>query len=267
MRIWGAALLFGLAACQQQPRVVGSTFDGALTTNKALQVRHGERLTRVLGCTGCHGGQLQGEQFEPEKTQYGALYASNLTVAVRGYSDAQLDGILRRGVHPQRKTVWVMPSEIFQHLSEADAKALIVYLRSLRPIGRALPPPSFNALDRSEIASGKFRPAVSLVKEDRDALPADVGAEYALGRYITEVTCSECHGPRLEGKQGRTPDLVVASGYSRAEFERLITQGIPTGNRTLKPMMAGVAKYRFSHLTSHERDALYAYLKARAERP
>jgi hypothetical protein len=31
-------------------------------------------------------------------------------------------------------------------------------------------------------------------------------------------------------------------------------------------MMAGVAKVRFSHLTSHERDALYAYLKARAAR-
>ena len=32
-------------------------------------------------------------------------------------------------------------------------------------------------------------------------------------------------------------------------------------------MMSGVSKYRFKYLTPHERDALYAYLKARAERP
>jgi hypothetical protein len=32
-------------------------------------------------------------------------------------------------------------------------------------------------------------------------------------------------------------------------------------------MMSGVAKHRFSYLTQHERDALYAYLKARAEQP
>lgn len=55
-------------------------------------------------------------------------------------------------------------------------------------------------------------------------------------------------------------------GYSRPEFEKLITQGIPTGNRKLREMMSDVAKTRFVHLTPHERDELYAYLKARAER-
>jgi hypothetical protein len=70
----------------------------------------------------------------------------------------------------------------------------------------------------------------------------------------------------LEGRgPGKPPNLIVAGGYTREEFERLITQGIPTGNRKLKPAMAIVAQTRFSHLTHHERDALYAYLKARAE--
>jgi hypothetical protein len=62
------------------------------------------------------------------------------------------------------------------------------------------------------------------------------------------------------------PDLVVAGGYSREEFERLITTGVPLGNRKLNPMMSGVAQRRFTHMTPHERDALYAYLKARAEK-
>ena len=260
------ALTMLACACQQhasKPPPVA--FDGAQVVDAAALRAHGARLTVVLGCTGCHGTRLEGEQFEPEKTQYGPLYASNLTVEVPEYDDAQLDGIIRRGIHPERKTVWVMPSHIFQHLSDPDEKALIAYLRTLQPIGKKLPPPQFNALDREEIASGKFKPAAELVTEQKAELPADAGAQFSLGRYITEVTCAECHGPSLEGHSGHTPDLVVAAGYSRAEFERLITQGIPTGGRTLKPMMAGVAKYRFSHLTKHERDALYGYLKGRAE--
>ena len=264
------AMLFAAACHQktdQREKTAEVTFDGARVSDPAALRLHGERLTHVLGCTGCHGDLLQGEQFEPEMKQYGPLYASNLTIQVPEYSDAELDGIVRHGVHPKRKTVWAMPAQIFQHLSNADETALVAYLRSLRPIGKDLPPPHFNALDRKEIASGKFKPAVQLVNERKNVLPANPGEQYKLGRYITEVTCAECHGPKLEGEAGGAPNLIVAGAYSRGEFEQLITQGIPTGNRKLKPMMAGVAKYRFSHLTPHERDALYAYLKARAEQP
>jgi cytochrome c553 len=275
MRVLGPAILLGLVACQKQPaaapELAEATFDGAAVTDAAELRAHGERLTHVLGCTGCHGAHLEGEQFEPQMKQYGPIWASNLTVEVPEYSDAQLDGIIRHGTHPERKTVWVMPSEIFQHLSDTDMKALIAYLRSLKPVGRKLPPPQFSKLDREEIASGKYKPATQYVLEEKNVLPPDLGPGYALGRYITEVTCSECHGPRLEGEKsgrpGAPPDLVVAGAYSRDEFERLITQGIPTGNRKIREMMSGVAKYRFRYLTPHERDALYGYLKARADRP
>lgn len=275
MRYWliGALLLAG---CQQQAtapdKPVEIAFDGAQVTNSAAQLAHGERLTHVLGCTGCHGANLQGEQFDPEMKQYGPIYASNLTIAANEFTAAQLDGIIRRGVHPQRKSVWVMPSEMFRHLGDADAAALVAYLRSLKPAGKKMPLPQFSKLDREEIASGKYKPAADYIREEKEgAVPVDLGQSHALGRYITEVTCSECHGAKLEGEQpprpGAPPDLIVAGAYSRAEFERLITQGVPTGNRKLREMMSGVAKTRFTHLTPHERDALYAYLKARAERP
>jgi mono/diheme cytochrome c family protein len=276
MRPIAIALLLAAAACSKATHKAEAAkpteiaFDGAQATDAAAKVRHGERLTHVLGCTGCHGAQLQGEQFEPAQTQYGPIYGSNLTRALRGFSDSQVEAIVRQGAHPTRKTVWVMPSDIFQHLSAPDMAALLAYIRSLPPGGRPTPPPEFSAVDKRDIASGEYKPAVELVKEQRNQLPVDLGRELALGRYITEVTCAECHGPKLEGHsgpKGGTPDLIAAGGYTRAEFERLITQGVPTGGRKLREMMSGVAKYRFSQLTPHERDALYAYLKARAERP
>ena len=275
MRFWGAAILLAAAGCQQQQaKPLGKpteiTFDGAQVSHAAANLTHGERLTHVLGCTGCHGAHLEGTFFTKDEPQYGPLYASNLTVETPEYTDAQLDGIIRHGVHPERKTVWGMPSEIFQHLSDRDFKALVAYLRTLKPQGTKLPDPQFSVQDKKDIAAGRYKPATTLVRETKGVFPADLGPEYALGRYVTSVTCAECHGPRLEGRPddpaGKIPNLIVAGGYTRDQFETLITKGIPVGGRTLNPMMSGVAQTRFSHLTPHERDALYAYLKARADK-
>jgi cytochrome c553 len=258
--------LFFVAACRPQPEPIG--FDGAQATQPARVRAHGERLTHVLGCTGCHGANLEGTLFTKDHPQYGPLYASNLTVEVAEYSDAQLDGIIRQGVHPERKSVWGMPSQVFHNLSDADLTALIAYLRTLKPMGKKMPPPQFSAQDKKDIAAGVYGPSSELVRKLDGVLPADLGRQYMLGRYITEVTCTECHGPKLEGEStSKTPNLIVAGGYSRAEFDRLITRGIPPGGRKLNPMMSGVATTRFSHMSLHERDALYSYLKARADRP
>ena len=214
-----------LAACNRG--AAPQTFDGATATDPAALIRHGERLTHVLGCTGCHDVKLQGTFLTKDEPRYGPLYASNLSVELRQYTDAQIDGMIRHGVHPERKTLWGMPSEIFQRLSDPDQKALTAFLRSLQPIGSKLPAPQFSKLDKEEIATGKFKPTVKLVEETASQLPVDLGPQVALGRYITEVTCAECHGAKLEGNpraaMGKIPNLTVAGGYTRAEFERLMT--------------------------------------------
>ena len=245
---------------QQQQVAPPVTFDGALVTEAAARVTHAKRISDVLGCTGCHGAGLQGQRFYE-------VYASNLTREIPKYTDAQLERLMREGVHPTGRDVWAMPSETFQHMSQPDMAALIDYLRTLRPAG----PPTQARLPwepeaEKMIAEGKLKPAAAWVAEVRTKAPLDLGSQHALGRYITRVTCAECHGPELKGIPGDTPDLIVAGGYSREEFEKLITQGVLTGNRKLKnELMADVARNRFAKLTAHERDALYAYLKARAE--
>ncbi|MEA3065677.1 MAG: hypothetical protein QOJ27_2129 [Sphingomonadales bacterium] len=265
--VFGLLCLAAPACHPSPPAATRVAFDGAQTHDPAALRAHGERLAHVLGCTSCHGDRLEGAQFDPKMKQYGPIYASNLSVLVPHYTDAQIEAIVRRGTHPRRGSVWVMPSHIFQHLSDADLKALIAYLRFVQPTGKPTPPPQFSAQDRKDIAAGEYKPEARQVRETASRLPPDLGDGLALGRYITQVTCAECHGSTLEGAKDGPPDLVVAGSYSRAEFERLITQGVPTGNRALKPMMSGVAKFRYSHLTRHERDTLYDYLKARAVRP
>lgn len=270
MRQWLlAALVCAGAACGPAENAQDTTpaepppitFDGALIQEATAKIGHGERLTWVLGCRGCHGKELHGKRFyEP--------YASNLTRDIANYSNDQLIKLLRHGVHPTGRDVWAMPSELFQHLSQPDEAALIAFLRTLKPAGEPTQPPlPFGAETRKLIAEGKIKPAAAFVRETRSVSPVDLGPSHALGRYITMVTCAECHGPELKGNEGDTPDLIIAGAYSGDEFERLMTEGVPTGGRKLKPLMVDVSKNRFSRLTPNERDALYAYLKARAEQP
>jgi mono/diheme cytochrome c family protein len=264
-------LVAALGACTRHPpdRAAAPVgYDGAGTTQTEAERRHGARLTHVLGCTSCHGEGLTGLNFTAGHPEYGPLYASNLTLVLPHYSDGQIERLLRAGEHPVRKSLWGMPSQLFQHLGAPDMRALILYLRTLPPSGKPTPPPQFSAQDRKDIASGEYKPAARIVAETRALGPIDLGPQYALGRYIAATTCAECHGPKLEGgPHGSPPDLIIAASYSAAQFEKLITAGVPNRPKTLNPMMAGVAKYRFSYLTPHEREALYRYLQARAQRP
>ena len=256
-------LALALAACGSKPEGSGPdapvpiAFDGSLVTAASAKVAQGERLASVLGCRGCHTKELQGQDF------YG-VPASNLTRDVHKYTDAQFVRLLRDGQRIDDRELWAMPSEIFQHLGDPDMSALLAYLRTLKPAGPPTPPlPPFPADVRKELAEGKIKPAAQWVKETKDKTPIDLGESHALGRYITMVTCAECHGSQLQG--GDTPDLIVAGAYSREQFETLMTKGIPNGPRKLD-LMAMVAQNRFSRMTVAERDAVYAYLRARAER-
>ena len=267
MRRWLlATLMCAAAGCAESakdsasPEPQPTAFDGAFVQQAAAKAAHGKRIADVLGCTGCHGKNLQGERFYE-------LYASNLTRDVAKYTDQQLEHVLRVGVPPTGRDLWGMPSELFQHLSKPDMAALIAYLRSLQAAGLPTQPPlPFPADVRQMIAKGELKPAAATVRDAKTFAPVDLGRSHELGRYIARVTCAECHGPELKGGRD-TPDLTVAGAYSRNEFERLMIEGVGTGGRKLKPMMEGVSKGRFSKMTPREREALYGYLKTRAEQP
>ena len=156
------------------------TFDGAEAPGRAAMLAHGERLSHIVGCTGCHTATLEGKLFNEDAPELGKLYASNLTRVMPTMSDAQLEALLRTGKHPTRGDMWIMPSEIFQRLSDADMKALIAHLRTVKPSGEATPPPALSELAQKLVADGKLKPTSGYIAEYRDKLPPDLGADHAL---------------------------------------------------------------------------------------
>ena len=171
MRVFTLLALAALAACSKASHeatamAAETAFDGAGVADAAARIAHGQRISVVLGCHGCHTDKLTGENIFDDAPQFGVMYAPNLTQFVPRHSDTQIEAILRTGVEPTRKDLWGMPSSVFQNLSASDMAALIAYLRSLRPAGELSPPPRISALAKKQfIDTGQVKPEAQFVAE------------------------------------------------------------------------------------------------------
>src|SRR5437764_15413077 len=103
MRCWMVAVALFAASCHQQAKPPAKpaavSFEGAEAIDASAVRAHGERLSWVLGCRGCHGPELQGHRFYER-------YASNLTRELPNYSDVQIERLLRTGVPRDGRTLW-----------------------------------------------------------------------------------------------------------------------------------------------------------------
>ena len=260
------ASLLSMAGCTQ-PREEPPT-EPAVQFQRASadKLSHGKRVADVLGCTGCHGADLTGEDWtEPG---FGKLWTANLTHAVPRYTDEQLARVIKEGRRPDRE-LWEMPSHLFTHVTDADMSALIAFLRSNAPVGAVRPEPAFEEGGRREIAAGTFTSSWAQVRDKGSVWPPDAGPEHALGRYIVRGTCAECHGLDLRGGQPHPkaklrPDLRMAAAYDAEQFRRLMQAGVAAGDRELT-LMSEVARGRYKHLTDAEVAAIHNYLKKVAE--
>jgi mono/diheme cytochrome c family protein len=251
-------------------RVLRRTYDVpliavALPTDPA-DIAEGERLARLRGCFGgCHGRTLEGELFVDDP-MIARLAAPNLTAILRDYSDAELERVIRRGVRNNGRSVFVMPSSMFSHLSDDDLGRIIAFLRSASPVDGTPSTFSVGPLGRLGLATGQFPPlADEIAGAQVRQLPAGSGQSgLELGEYIALTVCTECHGRDLRGApDGGTTDLAMAGAYSDHEFVLLMSTGIGLGGRDLG-LMTAVARSRFSYLTAAEVGALHGYLKTLA---
>ena len=232
--------------------------------NDSQSVREGHRLAQVRGCAGgCHGANTEGGIFI-DNLLLARLVAPNLTTAVRRYSNADLERIIRRGVRPDGLSVIGMPSEMFSGLTDEDLGKILAYLRSVPVLPGPAAERRLGPLARVGFVMGKLTPAAELVRRARPltGMWPPHGDSTALGGYLARTSCTECHGLDLGGGDP-APDLRIAAGYSLEAFTDLMRTGKALGDREL-PLMSPVARQRFSHFTDEELQELYAFLVARA---
>jgi cytochrome c553 len=224
----------------------------------------GERLTRVLGCTDCHGAGLTGKLMF-RKTGVGTLNAPNLTrLLVASYSDDSFVGAMREGIRSDGTALLIMPSSRLRFLRDDEIRDILAYLRNLPPRGTVRPRLDLQPLGHLAIALGELRSEPETIAEDEKIrAPKIEGAD--AGRRLAEITCAECHGPSLKGgRSQKAPDLNVAGAYSLKDFATLLRTGVAAGGREL-PQMSEVARVRYASFTDTEITELYRYLVLRAQ--
>lgn len=228
---------------------------------ETADIEEGRRLAITRGCFhGCHGGDLEGEVFIDDFT-FGHFNAPDLTRVFAERSDAELDGIIRHGIFEDGHSTLMMPSAGFHHLSDDDLNDIFAFIRSRPRSDGIYPDVRPGLIARYMIWTDYFEPQAKQIKENAPFLVPGQG--HAAGKYVALTVCAECHGTDQLGFEDFSPSLIAVAAYSPEDFHRLMTLGIPVGDRELD-LMASMSKNRFVHLTDEEEAALYAYLQTLA---
>lgn len=87
---------------------------------------------------------------------YGQLYAPNLTPGgeIRNWRDGEIVRAIREGVDDQGVPLMLHPASDYYWMSDADAEALVAYLRSLPALRHDQPRRNLNLLAKAAVAAG-----------------------------------------------------------------------------------------------------------------
>jgi len=178
----------------------------------------------------------------------------------------------------------VMPYEAYSGMAEEDLKALIAYLRTLKPVRKETPTlKSWVALYRplativwSKLFS-RFSNPLSPLKAPQSGIER--------GRYLVEhvALCGDCHTPRnfmgvpnrslylagaKSGPLGEeipniTPDKETGVGdWSREEIAGLLLSGVKPDLDNVQGLMAEVVEAGYKNMKREDALAIADYLKS-----
>ena len=244
-------------------------------------IQRGQHLASgVAACVDCHGPNLAGRIFIDDPA-LGRIVSPNLTRGRGGigaiFADPDFVRAIRHGVDPSGRPLLVMPSNDYNHFSDADLGAIIGYVRSLPAIDTSLPSNEIRTVGRILFAIGQLalQPAASLDHFAPRPAPARPGVTPEYGEYLAETAgCPTCHGPGFSG--GKIPQAppnavpaanITSAGlgaWSDADFVRAMRTGMRPDGRVLNTSMPWPY---YAQLTDDELRAIWRYLQAVPARP
>lgn len=242
----------------------------------SASIEKGKYLAHVL-CADCHGGaDFSGKSFFNDP-KLGRIDAPNLTRGLGGigssYTDEDWIKILRSGVKPDGKAVFVMPSKDFNAMSEADIGSVIAYIKTIPPVdkewNRTI---ELTALSKILLATGAFGDIISAETIDHSARPEtapEAGPTAEYGNYLVKIFgCRTCHGINLNGGKDPDPNAPFAPNLTRGglagkwdleAFKTSMLTGRTPDNRQLSDYMPWKA---LANMKEDDLEAVYLYLQS-----
>jgi mono/diheme cytochrome c family protein len=239
-------------------------------------VANGERFAR--SCAGCHSSSgelpLSGQDFFGAEggPPIGTLWAPNLTPAhLAEWSDGEIVRAIREGVGRDGRSLLIMPSAYFRHLSDEDVLAIVAYLRSQPVVEPKSPPRQINVLGAILLAT--VIPAEFFSAQPPIAAPVAApprGPTAAYGSYLTSLECQGCHGGNLAGMPpgGGGPSgpnlTTLPQQLTAEEFVALLRTGrFPDGS----PIGSEMPVKYLEKMSDDDFRAIYAHLERQGPLP
>jgi mono/diheme cytochrome c family protein len=204
----------------------------------AASLAEGKRLATAF-CSHCHKDDFGGGKFI--EMPLATLDARNLTPgrgsSVATYTDVDWVRTLRHGVRPDGRSLAIMPSDSFWHLSDADLGAIAAYLKSAPPVDRETRERSFTVLGKALVGAGQFDkdfPGHAIDHAAPRPAAPEKSASIAFGDYlVASFGCYHCHGDDFSGRQPGDPASPFApnltqGGAMRAWNEESFLQTVGT---------------------------------------
>ena len=243
-------------------------------------------MDSIVACGNCHTAQTPkgpvpgrelagGTRFdEPPFTAYASNVTPDRETGIGAWTDAQIVAAIREGRRPDGSLIGPpMPIELYRGMSDGDVKAIVAYLRKVKPVRNTVPKSVYRIT-----LPPNYGPPLGAVAEVPRANKLVYGAYLAgpLGH------CIECHSPMVDGR--RDLSRVGAGGpgiqgpwgvamppnltsdrdhglgkWTDADIKRAITKGIGQHGRKLSPPMA---YHYYARIRTADLDALVAYLRS-----
>ena len=250
-------------------------------------LERGTYLVRgLVGCGNCHTPKgPDGRALLDQELSGGVEFndpvfkaiSSNITpdpdAGIGKWTDQQIIDAIRNGKRPDGTTIGPpMPFEFYRNISDTDVRAIVAYLRSVKPNSHKVPKSIYKMPLPNSYGSR--------VTDVADVAPVD---KVTYGRYLVDIShCMACHTPMVKGQfqfnklgaGGReletfTKGVVVSSNltpanpdgiarWNDAQIETAIADGVRPNGAQLVRLMA-FDWYR--HARTTDLDAIVAYLR------
>jgi len=196
--MWLARVTCGLGTALLAVAVAGP----ASGQPSAAEVARGRYIFGATGGCGCHTepkGPVNagGRRYEGP---FGTVYAANITpdrtTGIGAWTDAQIITAIRLGRRPNgERLLPVHPYPVFNGMAEEDLRALVTFLRTVKPVARANTPKKIAV----PLFESVFLPAWLAAFAPRETPPPKAPtAGRERGEYLVRAVghCGECHTPR-----------------------------------------------------------------------
>jgi len=267
---------------------------GSAQLNEGGDVQNGRRIFTAADCSSCHASPGQHNRLRlgggmALASPFGTLRVPNISPDERDgigrWRTADLANALLRGVSPAGTHYYPgLPYPSYTHMTLADVRDLMAYLRTLPKVSGRPPPHHipFPFTLRRLVGFWKllfFHPG---------PLPPDRthDAAWKRGRYLVEAVshCAECHSsrnmagaikPETRFAGGRDPEGVGfapditplgTDHWTRAQWVAFLRTGVTPDLRVVGSSMASVLE-NIESLPEEDREAMASYLLTLRPRP